>query len=507
MGIKRYFAIKDTTISNAFKANLSTRASGSNMGASDILEAFVIHGQTSASTDTVNAEQSRILLHFDMTHVIDDINNGVIPSSNVDYRLKLFNAPHANTTPMSYSLDVVMLTQSWSEGRGLDMENYSDLGTANWVSASNGAFWGSDTSDPATAITGGYEPGENNVSVNYFFSGGLEDLDVNVNTIVDRWVSSGSANSHGFLLKHTDAAIAGNDGTFFTKKFFGRNSEFYFKRPVLEARWDSSRKDNRGNFMLSSSLAPGSDNLNTIYLYNSVRGQLKNIPGLVNETVLVKVYSGSVSAPTTNSVLLLDEDNNALNHVTGGQVIENGVALVGVYSASFATTASEDYLYDVWFTASQPGNITEFFTGSYEPTSLSALELIYEDEYVTDVTNLKGSYIKGQKPRLRVFARKKNWNPNIYTSATTNVVPEVIDDGYYRLTREIDNMEIIPFGTGSGVKDYTRMSYDVSGNYFELDTSHLEPGFTYKLQFAYYLQGQYRQQSEEFKFRVEEPAP
>ena len=259
--------------------------------------------------------------------------------------------------------------------------------------------------------------------------------------------------------------------------------------------------------MLSSSLAPGSDNLNTIYLYNSIRGQLKNIPGLVNETILVKVYSGSVSAPTTNSVLLLDEDNNALNHVTGGQVIEGGVALVGVYSASFATTASGDYLYDVWFTASQPGNITQFFTGSYEPTSLSALELIYEDEYVTDVTNLRGSYTKGQKPRLRVFARKKNWNPNIYTSATTKVVPEVIDDGYYRLTREIDNMEIIPFGTGSGVKNYTRMSYDVSGNYFELDTAHLEPGFTYKLQFAYYLQGQYRQQSEEFKFRVEEPAP
>ena len=57
MAIKRYFATKDNTITNAFKSNLLTRATGSNMGASDILEAFVIHGQTSASVNPRNAEQ------------------------------------------------------------------------------------------------------------------------------------------------------------------------------------------------------------------------------------------------------------------------------------------------------------------------------------------------------------------------------------------------------------------------------------------------------------------
>ena len=50
MGIKRYFASKDNTITNAFAENLTTRGTGSNMGAADILETFVIHGQTSAST-------------------------------------------------------------------------------------------------------------------------------------------------------------------------------------------------------------------------------------------------------------------------------------------------------------------------------------------------------------------------------------------------------------------------------------------------------------------------
>jgi hypothetical protein len=67
----------------------------------------------------------------------------------------------------------------------------------------------------------------------------------------------------------------------------------------------------------------------------------------------------------------------------------------------------------------------------------------------------------------------------------------VIEDAYYRVFRTIDNLEIIPYGTGSTNNDFTRLSYDVSGNYFELDTSCLEPGYSYGIQFAYYLQGDY----------------
>ena len=45
MAIKKYIADKDNTITNAFDLNLSTRATGSNMGAADILEVFSIVGQ------------------------------------------------------------------------------------------------------------------------------------------------------------------------------------------------------------------------------------------------------------------------------------------------------------------------------------------------------------------------------------------------------------------------------------------------------------------------------
>ena len=63
MGIKRYTAIADTTITNAFKTNLTTRATGSNMGLSDSLELFRIYGQESTSS----VELSRILVKFNVT--------------------------------------------------------------------------------------------------------------------------------------------------------------------------------------------------------------------------------------------------------------------------------------------------------------------------------------------------------------------------------------------------------------------------------------------------------
>ena len=82
-----------------------------------------------------------------------------------------------------------------------------------------------------------------------------------------------SRDSRGGILQN----LTGATQSYYTKKFFARGSEFFFKKPVIEARWNSARKDDRGNFYYSSSLAPALENLNTIYLYNYVRGQLKNM--------------------------------------------------------------------------------------------------------------------------------------------------------------------------------------------------------------------------------------
>jgi len=496
MGIKKYFANKDNTITNAYKADLTLRGTGSNMGASDILESFVIFGQITSSANVGTAEQSRVLINFDMQEILNDISSGAVPSSSVDYMLRLYNTPHGGTTPLSYSLDVAMVSSDWDEGRGLDMDNYSDYGYSNWIKPNASATWN---------VTGGDYYGASEYSSSYFFSGGVEDLELNVNFAVDLWRSLDKDN-YGLLIKHTDAVISGTLGSFYTKKFFGRTSEFVLKRPTIEARWNSSRQDQRGTFLVSSSLASAANNINTLFLYNSVRGQLQDIPYLDKGLLALSLYRNHSGSASGSALQILNDSNEIVTGVTGGVLIENGVKRTGIYTASFASTSSLESLHDVWFTSSNGGvTQTQYFTGNISPASLHGDSTIYQEEYISSLSNLKNSYFAGETPTLRLFTRKKNWSPNIYTVATSDIVPEIIEDAYYRLFRVVDKFEILPYSTGSN--QYTKLSYDMSGNYFKLDTSYLENGYAYGLQFLYYVNGIYQEQTEIFKFRISEPTP
>jgi hypothetical protein len=494
MGVKKYFASQDNTITNAFKANLSTRGTGSNMGAADILETFVIHGQTSASISATNAEQSRVIIQFPVDQIMTDVTGGILPTdtSSIQYKLKLYNAPHGSTVPLSYSLDVCMLSQAWSEGRGLDMDNYTDIGFSNWVNRSSGSAW--------NATGGGYLGGVN-TSASYYFETGLENLEIDVSEMVYKWL--GGTDNYGFLIKFPDVSVSGSD-TLYTKKFFSRTSEFFLLRPVLEARWDSSRKDNRGNFFVSSSNAPATDNLNTIYLYNNIKGQFTNLPGLdASNTLNVSFYSGSTT-PSGDALEVTNDSGATTTTVVAGQLVENGATITGVYTASFASTSSLSPIFDVWYTGSTPP-LTQFYTGSFEPQSFAVSDVSYQTQYITSVTNLMPSYIQGETPRIRVFPRLKNWSPTIYTIATQEIKPHIIEDAYYKVSREIDDLEVIAYATGSTNKYATRLSYDMSGSYFKLDTSCLDPGYSYEIKFTYYTEGYYQEQPESFKFRIDEP--
>jgi hypothetical protein len=72
---------------------------------------------------------------------------------------------------------------------------------------------------------------------------------------------------------------------------------------------------------------------------------------------------------------------------------------------------------------------------------------------------------------------------------------------YYKLYRASDLFEVIPYGTGS--TQHTKLSYDDEGNYFNFDMSLLEEGYEYILRFLIEEYGEYVEQKEEFKFRVD----
>jgi len=221
MTIKRYFAEADNTITNAFQDNLTLRGTGSNMGASDILEVFSIFGQATTSS----SELSRVLLQFNIDDIVTDRTNGSIPASGkVNFFLKMYNAEHVRTTPRDFRLTVSAVSQSWQEGSGLDMENYTDktfgITGSNWVKRSGSADWETAGGDYHASPT--FEAK---------FQNGREDMELNVTSLVEEWIA-GTKSNYGFGVKLTDAS-EGMQKSFYTKKFFSRTSEFFYRRPVF----------------------------------------------------------------------------------------------------------------------------------------------------------------------------------------------------------------------------------------------------------------------------------
>ena len=469
MAIKRYKATADNTIANGYQENLATRATGSNMGLADVSEVYSIYGRQSAAS----SELSRIITQFDVTSITADRNAGDIPASGqVKFYLKLYNAETSKTVPKDFKLVVEAISRAWTEGDGLDLENYKDLGVSNWISASSGVAWTTAGGDYHTTPT--YEQ---------TFETGLEDLEIDISTLVEQWIAESKAN-YGVGVRLTSSLESATD-SYYTKRFFARGTQYFFKKPVIEARWDSSIQDDRGDFYMSSSLAPASDNLNTLYLYNYIRGQLTNIPAVGTGEIYVDLYETLGETALTQVIA---------TPATGGYVS------TGIYSCSVCLTGTYSTLRDVWHTGG-----VEYFTGSISPESFAATSFSNGNyRYVTKIKNLRNKYFSEEEARFNVYVRNKNWSPTIYTVASTEIENTVIPSASFRVYRVLDGLNVIPHGTGSDLQ--TLLSYDVSGNYFNLDMSLLEPGYEYGIKLAFYdsRRQSWLEQDQKFVFRVED---
>jgi hypothetical protein len=129
---------------------------------------------------------------------------------------------------MGYELEVYALTTPWEEGTGLDMESYKDL------TYGNGSSWNEKGAGIAWATEGGDYSGS---PATDYFDEGYEDLLVDITSIVEAWISDPSTN-YGLIIKLPDTATA-EQRSYYTKMFYARGTSNFFKRPIIEARWDS----------------------------------------------------------------------------------------------------------------------------------------------------------------------------------------------------------------------------------------------------------------------------
>lgn len=374
MGIYKVFSNKDNTITDAFKLDLRNRATQSNMGASDVLEVFSVYGAQSSTS----LEKSRVLIDFPIQQIKDAITAGEIPSaaSARSFKLKLSNAAHSTTVPSNFTIAVHPLTKNWSEGTGLDMEGYTDIDSSNWLSASFNSPWTTAGSDYKKDVGA-----HNHIQV---FSEGTEDLDIDISYTVEEWLkylenSSTGIQPFGLLMKMSGSA---EDGTslksYYTKRFFGKDSQYFFKKPVIEVQFDTSTQD-------TSALPSG-------------------------------------------------------------------------YSQA--------------------------------------------DRYILNISNLKSSYKPYETTKLMVHTRNKKWQPNIYTKASAAAPIDLISEMYYKIVRVADNLEVIPYSTGSG-KSFSKVSYNATGSFFDLKMSNLEPNHSYEISFVRKDGTKYIEIKDKFKFRLE----
>ena len=257
--------------------------------------------------------------------------------------------------------------------------------------------------------------------------------------------------------------------------------------------------DDRENFYFSSSRATAADNLNTLQLYNYGRRGLNNIPAVGTNNILVSFYSSSFGEPTGSKISL--QGGGSVTS-TGDLNATGSYVSADIYSCEIALTAAATPLqeiHDVWHSGG-----VEYFTGSFYPELMPSYDSAPTFNRITSCKNLKKKYSRQDTARFRFFVRDRNWSPTLYTVATANNPTDIIESASFSIERVTDRYTAIPYGTGSDFSTY--LSYDKEGNYFDLDMSLLEADYMYEIKLSYYNDsiGDWQEQSQTFKFRVEE---
>lgn len=462
------------------------------MGFSDSLEIFFIFGQNPDENAGLidKLEESRILIKFDIDEIRNYYNNQF--PSDVKFVLKMTNAEHPYTLARNYDVKIYPLSESFIEGTGLDMESYLDEGPASWQNRDLSNAWTTEGALQQADI-------DNGPLAIQSFDTGEENLEVDITDYVKGFFDDLGLVDNGLIIVIDEGLTSGvTEQNYYTKKFYSRSSEYFFKRPAIEARSSGVFTDDRGNFYAENKAYSEEQNKQRIYLYNSVKGVMSDFtPPDVDEELYVRFYSDEerTTLVETDSVTPFIQ---AVNQDTGVYYVE-----------LILEDNSVSYIYDQWYYAANGATAeadrTIVHEGSIKVKQRRANTSVGSANYVSNIINLKSSYSTNEKPRIRVYTRQKDWNPTIYTVASNEIENVVVEKMYYKVVRLIDDEDVIPYGIGTenNNNEHTLVSYDSQGGYFDFDMSLLEHGYMYGIKLMYSVDGELREQDETFKFRVD----
>jgi hypothetical protein len=275
-------ASKDTYITNKIIDN-NFRAKDANVGQAGTLDLFKLYNETTLTGSTEQLEFSRILIKFPIAEITKMNSDGLIDiaDSSFNCELKLHDVYGGQTTPSKFRAILFPLSQSFNEGVGYDIVNYSDVDACNFITASitngsavawnvEGALKSGSLNDENidVIVSGTMGAGSISLSPVQYFETGEEDLKVDVTSIVSGTVA-GLIPDLGFLIAFS-GSFESNDKSYYGKRFASRNVQVASKRPKLIVKYDDSLQDYHSDFIFNVSSSLYFNN----YHYNSLANVL-----------------------------------------------------------------------------------------------------------------------------------------------------------------------------------------------------------------------------------------
>lgn len=467
-------ASADTYITNKYVD--SKPSIESNVGNAGTLDLFYLYNEEASSNNV--KELSRILIKFDIEHL--DTFSSILNPNDFEAKLKLHTITAGNPCPSNFTVSVFPLAIPFEEGMGRDVISFADIGSANFLSASNSTTWymsGCEAEGSTDDLNVDYysniilDSGPVSLETMQEFESGAEDLEVDVQLIVSSTLAENLENN-GFRISFTGSQE--NDSVSkFVKRFGSRHVKNEYLSPRLEIKFDDSIVDERSDLVF--------DTTGSIYLTSRKLGTLANL-----------TLAGGQQL-TGSDCLIVQLSTGSYNSIHTGSQKLMGAPITGMYVLPFSISSNDPGIVSGSLTLAQhiakSGSIT--FNETWK--SLDGSKIFYTGS----LTIGSGDVSPSLTERVRLISRcdgpqEIKWGDNFYVKTLfydiakeENEVkfsyerqPLKILDAQYRV-KDIQSQSLI-FDFD---KNYTKLSLDSSGNYVNINTTPFPKGRPLSLEF------------------------
>jgi len=128
-------------------------------------------------------------------------------------------------------------------------------------------------------------------------------------------------------------------------------------------------------------------------------------------------------------------------------------------------------------------------TGSIPTTLVNVTNSIVDPTgvLVSVISDLKPVYNSYEDVTLHLTVRSKDYNPATVVAAPSVSPGTVLMDAYYRIVDEGTERVVVPYGTGT--TKFTKLSWNDTGNYFNINMASLPTGTLMRFDFLYNISG------------------